>query len=95
MEGESAKKNERIKKSYSNDMSTDYPDEHFEGEAARYKSVFYDEGGEDSAAAFNDRRGFRGYASSGRPGRGFGGRGCGYTGTGTFATGEPRCFQCG
>ena len=33
-EGESAKKNARIKKSYSNYMSTDYPNEHFEGEAA-------------------------------------------------------------
>ena len=50
-EGESAKKNARIKKSYSNYMSTDYPDEQFEGEAAGYELVFYDEGGEDVAAA--------------------------------------------
>ena len=94
-EGKSAKKNARIKKSYSNYMSTDYPDEHFEIEAAGYESVFYDEQGEDIAAAFNDRRGYRGYASSGRPGKGFGGRGRGYKGTGTSASGEPRCFQCG
>ena len=43
--------------SYSNYMSNDYPDEHIEEEAAEYESVFYDEGGEDIAAAFNDRRG--------------------------------------
>ena len=53
-------------------MSPDYPYEHFKGEAARYKSVFYDEGGEAIAAAFNDQREYRGYASSGRFGRGFG-----------------------
>ena len=94
-EGESAKKYARIKKSYSNYMPTDYPDEHFEGDAAGYESVFYDEGGEDIAATFNDRHGYRGYASSGRPGRRFGGRGRGYTGSGTSASGKPRCFQCG
>ena len=54
-EGESAKKNARIKKSYLNYMSTDYPDEHFEIESAGYESFFYDEGGENIAAAFNDR----------------------------------------
>ena len=54
-----AKKNARIKKPYSNYMSTEYPDEHFEGAAAGYESVFYDEGNEDIAAAFNDRRGYR------------------------------------
>ena len=75
-------------------MSTEYPDEHFEGEAAGYESVFYDEGGEDIAAPFNDRRGYRRYASSGRPGRGVGGRGREYTGSGTSVSGEPRCFQC-
>ena len=71
------------------------PDEQFEGEATGYESVFYDEGGEDIAAAFNDRREYCGYALSGRPGRGFGGRGRGYTGTGTSASVKPRCFQCG
>ena len=93
-EGESAKKNATIKKSYSNYLSTEYQDEHFEGETAGYESVLYDEGGEDITAAFNDRRRYRGYASSGRPGIGFGGRGRGYMGSSNSASGEPRCFQC-
>lgn len=93
-EGESAKKNARIKKSYSNYLSTDYADEQFEGEATGYESVRYDDEGEDIAAAFNDRRGYRGHALSDRPGRKFGGRGREYSGTGASTSGEPRCFQC-
>ena len=92
-ESKSAKKNARIKNSYSNYMSTEYPDEHFEGEAAGYESVFYYEECEDIAAAFDNRRGYHCYASNGRPGRGCAERGRGYSGTRTSASGEPRCVQ--
>ena len=88
--GESARKNAKIKKTFLNYMSIDYPDEQFEGEATGYESIFYDEGDEHIAAAFNDRRGYRGYASSGRRGRGFGGQRRGYSGTGTSSSYEPR-----
>ena len=93
--GKSAKNNARIKKSYSNYMSTNNPDEQFEGAAAGYESIFYDSGQEVIAGSFNDRRGYCSNASSGRPGRGFGGRCRGYSGTGTSASGESWCFQSG
>ena len=69
-----AKMNAKIKMSYLNYLFTDYPDEEFETEATGYKSIFYDEGCENNTAAVNDRRGYRGYASRGRPGRGLVGR---------------------
>ena len=87
--------NAKIKMSYLNYLFTDYQDEEFEAEATGYKSIFYDEGYENNTAAFNDRRGYRGYASRGEPGRRFVKRGRGYPGTSAFTICKPRCLQCG
>ena len=57
--------NASIQKSYSNYLSTDYSDEQLEYKANGYK-MFYDKINLNIAAAFNARRKYRGYVSSGR-----------------------------
>ena len=94
-DGESARKNARTKKSYSNYLSTDYSEEQFDDGAAGYNPVTYEEGGEDIAAAFNDQHRYRGNALGGRPGRGFGGQGRGYSSTGMPNRGGFKCYRCG
>ena len=94
-ECESARKNARTKKSYTNYVSTDYSEKQFEGEAAGYDPNGYEESGEDITSAFNDQHRYRGNVFGKRPGRGFGVRGRGYSGTGTPSRGGFKCFRCG
>ena len=68
-EDESAREHARIKKSYTNYLSTDHSEEQFEDQAAGYDPGGYKEGGEDIAAAFNEQHGYRRNAFGGRPGR--------------------------